>query len=42
MEVKEEPAMLNIRELKKDALYTVMLEQLYSLNYMWMRLEGFI
>lgn len=34
--------MLNIRTLRKDALYTVMLQQLYSLNYMWMRFEGFI
>lgn len=34
--------MLNIRAIKKDTLYNVMLQQMYSLNYVWMRLEGFI
>jgi len=34
--------MLNIRAIKKDALYNVMLQQLYSLNYMWLRFEGFM
>ena len=34
--------MLNIRALTKDTLYNVMLQQLYSLNYMWMRFEDFI
>jgi hypothetical protein len=34
--------MLNIRAIKKDTLYAVMLQQLYALNYMWMRFEGFI
>jgi hypothetical protein len=34
--------MLNIRAIKKDALYNVMLQQLYSLNYMWRRFEDFI
>ena len=34
--------MLNIRTIKKDTLYTVMLQQLYSLNYMWLRFEGFM
>jgi len=34
--------MLNIRALTKDTLYNVMLQQLYSLNYMWLRFEGFI
>jgi hypothetical protein len=34
--------MLNIRTLKKDTLYNIMLQQLYSLNYMWVRFEGFI
>jgi len=34
--------MLNIRTIKKDTLYTVMLQQLYSLNYMWLRCEGFM
>lgn len=32
--------MLNIRAIEKDALYAVMLQQMYSLNYVWMRLEG--
>jgi hypothetical protein len=34
--------MLNIRAIKKDALYAVMLQQMYSLNYVWMRIEGVI
>jgi len=34
--------MLNIRAIKKDTLYNVMLQQLYSLNYTWVRFEGFI
>ena len=34
--------MLNIRALKKDTLYAVMLQQMYSLNYVWLRFEGFI
>jgi len=32
--------MLNIRTVKKDTLYDVMLQQMYALNYVWMRLEG--
>jgi hypothetical protein len=34
--------MLNIRAIKKDTLYDVMLQQMYSLNYVWMRMEGLI
>jgi len=34
--------MLNISAIKKDTLYNVMLQQLYSLNYMWLRFEDFI
>jgi hypothetical protein len=34
--------MLNTRAIKKDTLHAVMLQQLYSLNYMWMRFEGFL
>lgn len=34
--------MLDTRALKKDTLYDVMRQQLYSLNYMWMRFEIFI
>jgi hypothetical protein len=34
--------MLNIRAIKKDTLHAVMLQQLYALNYMWLRFEGFI
>jgi len=34
--------MLNIRAIKKDTLYAVMLQQMYSLNYVWLRFEGFI
>jgi len=32
--------MLNIRAIKRDTLYNVMLQQMYSLNYVWMRFEG--
>ena len=34
--------MLNIPAIKKDTLYNVMLQQMYSLNYVWMRMEGLI
>jgi len=34
--------MLNIRTIKKDTLYTVMLQQMYSLNYVWLMYEVFI
>jgi len=34
--------MLNIRAIKKDTLYAVMLQQMYSLNYVWIRFEYFI
>jgi hypothetical protein len=34
--------MLDIRAIKKDTLYNVMLQQMYSLNYVWMRIEGLI
>ena len=34
--------MLNIRAIKKDTLHAVMLQQLYALNYMWIRFEYFI
>ncbi|MDH4068335.1 MAG: DUF6125 family protein [Dehalococcoidia bacterium] len=34
--------MLNIGAIKKDILYDVMLQQMYSLNYVWLRYEGFI
>ena len=34
--------MLSIRAIKKDILYNVMLQQMYSLNYVWMRMEGII
>jgi len=34
--------MLNIHAIKKDTLYNVMLQQLYSLNYMWFRFDDFI
>jgi len=34
--------MTDVRGLKKDTLYDVMLQQMYSLNYMWLRLEFFI
>jgi hypothetical protein len=34
--------MLNIHAIKKDALYEVMLQQMYALNYVWMRLEGLL
>ena len=34
--------MLDIRVIKKDTLYNIMLQQMYSLNYVWMRIEGLI
>ena len=34
--------MLNIHAIKKDTLHAVMLQQLYALNYMWIRFEYFI
>jgi hypothetical protein len=34
--------MLNTRAIKKDTLHAVMLQQLYALNYMWIRFEYFI
>jgi hypothetical protein len=34
--------MLNIRAVKKDILYDIMLQQMYSLNYVWMRIEGLL
>jgi hypothetical protein len=34
--------MLDIRAIKKDTLYAVMVQQMYSLNYVWMRFEYFI
>lgn len=34
--------MLSVRAIKKDTLYNVMLQQMYSLNYVWMRMEGLI
>jgi hypothetical protein len=34
--------MLNIRATTKDTLHAVMLQQLYALNYMWLRFEYFI
>jgi hypothetical protein len=34
--------MLDIRAIKKDTLHTVMLQQLYALNYVWLRFEGLI
>jgi len=34
--------MLNIHAVKKDTLHAVMLQQLYALNYMWLRFERFI
>jgi len=34
--------MLSIRAIKKDTLYDVMLQQMYGLNYVWMRMEGLI
>jgi hypothetical protein len=38
----EEQQMLDIRAIKKDTLHTVMLQQMYALNYVWLRYEGFI
>lgn len=34
--------MLDIRAIKKDTLHAVMLQQMYTLNYVWLRYEGFI
>jgi hypothetical protein len=34
--------MLNIHAIKKSDLYEVMLQQMYALNYVWMRLEGLL
>ena len=34
--------MLSVRAIKKDTLYSVMLQQMYSLNYVWMRMEDLI
>jgi hypothetical protein len=34
--------MLNIRAIKKDAIYAVMLQQMYSLNYVWLMYESYI
>ena len=34
--------MLNIRAIKKDTIHALMLQQLYALNYMWIRFEYFI
>jgi len=34
--------MLDVRAIKKDTLHNVMVQQLYSLNYVWMRIEGLI
>jgi hypothetical protein len=38
----EEQYMLNIRAIKKDTLHTIMLQQLYALNYVWIRFEYFV
>lgn len=34
--------MLNIQAIKKDNLYAVMLQQMYSLNHVWLMYEVFI
>jgi len=34
--------MLDICAIKKDTLYAVMLQQMYSLNYMWLRFEAIL
>lgn len=34
--------MLDIRATRKDRLYNLMLQQMYSLNYVWLRFEGLI
>ena len=34
--------MLNIQKIKKDTLYAVMLQHMYSLNHVWMMYEVFI
>jgi hypothetical protein len=38
----EKQEMLNIHAIKKDTLHAVMLQQMYSLNYVWLRYEEFI
>lgn len=34
--------MLDIRGMRKNTLYSLMLQQMYSLNYVWLRFEGLI
>ena len=34
--------MLDIRAIRKDMLHDLMLQQMYGLNYVWLRLEGLI
>jgi len=34
--------MLNIHTIKKHTLYALMVQQMYALNYVWMRFEGLI
>ncbi len=34
--------MLDISQLEKDTLYNVMLQQMYSLNHMWLMLELYV
>jgi len=34
--------MLDIHAIRKQILYDTMLQQMYSLNYVWMRMEGLI
>jgi hypothetical protein len=34
--------MSDIGTIKKETLYCVMLQQMYGLNYVWMRMEGLI
>jgi len=34
--------MLDVRGTRKDTLHAVMLQQLYALNYVWLRYEGYI
>jgi hypothetical protein len=38
----EEREMLNIHAIRKETLYKIMLQQMYSLNYVWTRIEGLI
>jgi hypothetical protein len=40
--IPKEQKMLDIRAIKKDTLYNIMLQQMYSLNYVWMRMEGLV